>query len=105
MLLKMKPLLVLTSLLASVAKARPDDSANATTEPFVTQLDNETWVIGNDVWNMTQQRTYGVKLMYNGRDCVGEAVGHYVSYSMSETLNRHRGGTLTYATQMAQYRI
>jgi rhamnogalacturonan endolyase len=50
--------------------------------PFLNQIDNETWIIGNEVWNMTQQQTFGVKLMYRGKDCVGEAVGHYVSYSM-----------------------
>lgn len=61
-------------------------SASAMTaaqEPFLTKVGTNTWVIGNDVWNMTQGRTYGVKLMYKGQDCVGKAVGHYASYSMS----------------------
>lgn len=49
--------------------------------PFLSQVDNETWVIGNELWNLTQQRTYGVKLFYNERDLVGDAAGHYVSYS------------------------
>lgn len=49
--------------------------------PFLSQVDNETWVIGNELWNLTQQRTYGVKLFYKERDLVGDAVGHYVSYS------------------------
>jgi rhamnogalacturonan endolyase len=49
--------------------------------PFLSQVDNETWVIGNEMWNLTQQRTYGVKLFYKGRDLVSDAVGHYVSYS------------------------
>ena len=53
----------------------------AAKEPFLEQIGARTWVIGNDVWNMTQGRTYGVKLWYKGRDCVGDAVGHYVSYS------------------------
>lgn len=39
--------------------------------------------MGNDVWNMTQGRQYGVKLYYKDHDCVGDAVGHYVSYSES----------------------
>lgn len=55
----------------------------AAQEPFLTKVGTNTWVIGNDVWNMTQGRTFGVKLMYKGQDCVGEAVGHYASYSMS----------------------
>ena len=49
--------------------------------PFLSQVDNGTWVIGNELWNLTQQRTYGVKLFYKERDLVGDAVGHYVSYS------------------------
>ena len=79
------------ALLIGAASATPSDTstpsaapriARALTEPFLTQIDNETWVIGNELWNMTQQRTYGVKLMYKGRDLVGSAVGHYVSYSL-----------------------
>ncbi|KAH8896552.1 polysaccharide lyase family 4 protein [Thozetella sp. PMI_491] len=71
-------LIALVSLLAAVANAVAVDTAAG---PFLQQVDNETWILGNDLWNMTQQRTYGVKLMYKGRDCVGEAVGHYVSYN------------------------
>lgn len=51
------------------------------TGPFLTQVDNQTWIIGNDVWNLTQEVTYGVKLYYQDHDCVGDAVGHYVSYN------------------------
>ncbi|KAL1859734.1 hypothetical protein Daus18300_009456 [Diaporthe australafricana] len=51
------------------------------TGPFLSQVNNETWVIGNELWNLTQQRTYGVKLFYKERDLVGDAVGHYVSYN------------------------
>ncbi|KAJ0162431.1 Rhamnogalacturonate lyase [Colletotrichum tanaceti] len=50
-------------------------------EPFLTQIDTQTWIIGNDVWNMTQGPKYGVKLNYKNRDLVGNAVGHYVSYN------------------------
>ncbi|KAL0937433.1 rhamnogalacturonate lyase [Colletotrichum truncatum] len=62
--------------LASTTLAAP-----AKPEPFLTQVDNQTWIIGNDVWNMTQGLKYGVKLNYKNRDLVGNAVGHYVSYN------------------------
>ena len=55
----------------------------AATGPFLTAVGNQTWIIGNDVWNVTQGPKYGVKLYYKGHDCVGDAVGHYVSYSTS----------------------
>lgn len=72
-------LLSAASLLFSIVNALPSKSA---TGPFLTQVDNTTWVLGNEIWNVTQEQTYGVKLMYKEKDCVGEAVGHYVSYSM-----------------------
>ncbi|KAH8196324.1 hypothetical protein TruAng_009502 [Truncatella angustata] len=53
----------------------------APTGPFLRQVDNATWVIGNELWNLTQGQTYGVKLYYKDHDCVGDAVGHYVSYN------------------------
>ncbi|KAK1504392.1 rhamnogalacturonate lyase [Colletotrichum costaricense] len=56
-------------------------AAPTQTEPFLRQVDNQTWIIGNDVWNMTQGLKYGVKLYYKDRDLVGNAVGHYVSYN------------------------
>ncbi|KAJ3938512.1 uncharacterized protein N0V96_011239 [Colletotrichum fioriniae] len=56
-------------------------TAPTQTEPFLRQVDNQTWIIGNDVWNMTQGLKYGVKLYYKDRDLVGNAVGHYVSYN------------------------
>lgn len=74
----MSVLLLVASLIAT-AVAR----SNNATGPFLEQVDNQTWVIGNEVWNMTQQVTYGVQLYYKDRDCVGDAVGHYVSYSKS----------------------
>jgi len=49
--------------------------------PFLTSLSSNQWMIGNDIWNMTQGPKYGTKLFYKGQDCVGNAVGHYVSYS------------------------
>lgn len=65
-------LLLTTQALSVVSRA---------TGPFLTQVDNQTWIIGNDVWNLTQEVTYGVKLYYQDHDCVGDAVGHYVSYN------------------------
>lgn len=68
------------SLLAGIASTSPVKRA---TSPFLTSVGDLTWVIGNDVWNMTQGPKYGVKLNYKERDCVGDvATGHYVSYSM-----------------------
>ena len=75
-------LLSLGSLLIGAASALPTKRA---TGPFLTQVDNDTWIIGNELWNMTQGRQYGVKLYYKDHDCVGDAVGHYVSYSMFST--------------------
>ncbi|KAJ5995736.1 hypothetical protein N7481_002713 [Penicillium waksmanii] len=71
-------LLAAASLLLSTINAHPSKPA---TGPFLTQVDNTTWVLGNEIWNVTQQQIYGVKLMYKEKDCVGEAVGHYVSYN------------------------
>lgn len=65
---------------AAAAAARVFERA---TGPFLTQLNNQTWILGNEIWNMTQQVTYGVKLYYQDQDCVNNAVGHYVSYSKS----------------------
>lgn len=48
--------------------------------PFLQTL-NGSWVIGNDLWNITQGSVYGKPAYYNGKDIIGEAVGHYVGYS------------------------
>jgi len=48
---------------------------------FLKDNGDGTWIIGNDVWNMTQEKIYGSKLYYNDQELVGEATGHYVSYS------------------------
>jgi rhamnogalacturonan endolyase len=50
--------------------------------PFFQEINATTHVIGNDLWNITIGRQYGVKLFYKNKDIVGPAVGHYVSYSM-----------------------
>lgn len=58
-------------------------TAHAKQHGFLRDNGNGTWIIGNDVWNMTQEKTYGSKLYYKGTELVGEAAGHYVSYSTS----------------------
>jgi hypothetical protein len=48
--------------------------------PFLTQLDNQTWVFGNDLWNVTEGPYYATKLYSSilpGHDLVGTAYGHY----------------------------
>lgn len=48
--------------------------------PFLTQLDNQTWVFGNDLWNVTEGPYYATKLFSSilpGHDLVGTASGHY----------------------------
>lgn len=69
------------ALLAGSVLGRPSNGSRRA--PFLEEVDGETWVIGNELWNMTQGRQYGVKLYYKDHDCVGDAVGHYVSYSES----------------------
>ncbi|KAH8661883.1 polysaccharide lyase family 4 protein [Xylariales sp. PMI_506] len=71
-------------LLSSVLAAPP---RSATTEPFLTQVNSSTWIIGNEIWNMTQGINFGVELYYKDHDCVGEAVGHYASYNGVTNLN------------------
>jgi rhamnogalacturonan endolyase len=72
--------------------------------PFLTDAGNSTWVIGNELWNLTQGQQYATKLYYMNHDCVGDAVGHYVSYSKSDTLNC-KELWLTGSTQTAQQAI
>ncbi|KAK8024028.1 hypothetical protein PG993_012094 [Apiospora rasikravindrae] len=78
----------------------------APTGPFFQELGNNTWVIGNEIWNMTQGRQYGVKLYYKDHDCVGDAVGHYVSYNGAQSdlnwtsASIHNGGTYQGATYL-----
>lgn len=52
---------------------------------FLTQIDNQTWVIGNDFWNVTQGPSYATKLystILPGQDLVGAAYGHYTDIGM-----------------------
>lgn len=64
------------------ASAAPASEKAKKTKPFLQQVDSSTWVIGNGIWNLTQNRQYANKLWYKNTDLVDEAVGHYVSYSM-----------------------
>ncbi|VDB87394.1 unnamed protein product [Peniophora sp. CBMAI 1063] len=54
--------------------------------PFLQTL-NGSWVIGNDLWNVTQGTVYGKPAYYKGQDIVGEAVGHYTGYNGETNLN------------------
>jgi rhamnogalacturonan endolyase len=58
-------------------------TAQAKQHGFLKDNGDGTWIIGNDVWNMTQEKIYGSKLYYKDQELVGEATGHYVSYSKS----------------------
>lgn len=66
----------LGALMAGAATA-----SSAASEPFLIQLNSRSWVIGNDIWNVTQGPVQATKLWFGGKDCVGNASGHYVSYS------------------------
>ena len=68
--------------LAALAAAAPVEERAKKPKSFLKELGDSTWVIGNEIWNVTQNRQYANKLWYNGKDRVGNAVGHYVSYSM-----------------------
>ncbi|KAF2009250.1 polysaccharide lyase family 4 protein [Aaosphaeria arxii CBS 175.79] len=66
--------------LVPIAVAAPLEE-RAKSKSFLKQIDGSTWVIGNELWNVTQGQQYATKLMYKGKDLVGDAVGHYVSYN------------------------
>lgn len=66
---------------ASSSLAAPLEERAKQPKSFFKEVGNSTWVIGNDVWNVTQNLQYANKLWYKGKDRVGQAVGHYVSYS------------------------
>ena len=69
-------------LLGALAAAAAAVGASADAQaPFFRQVGTLTWEMGNDVWNVTQGRTWATKLWYRGCDCVGGASGHYASYS------------------------
>jgi rhamnogalacturonan endolyase len=45
--------------------------------PFLQQVTSSQWIIGNDLWNLTQGPTYATNLQFQGSDAVGKAQGHY----------------------------
>ncbi|KAF1940090.1 rhamnogalacturonate lyase-like protein, partial [Clathrospora elynae] len=67
--------------LAALAVAAPLEERAKKPKSFLKEIGNSTWVLGNEIWNVTQNRQYANKLMYKGADRVGDAVGHYVSYN------------------------
>jgi rhamnogalacturonan endolyase len=80
------------AVLAACAVAAPFEERRAKPKSFLKELGNSTWVIGNTKWNATQGRQYANKLWYKGKDRVGAAVGHYVSYSTFPVLHFEREG-------------
>lgn len=68
--------------LAALTVASPVEGRAKKPKSFLKELGNSTWVLGNEIWNVTQNRQYANKLYFKGADRVGKAVGHYVSYSM-----------------------
>jgi hypothetical protein len=73
------PTIALSLLLAGTSQAKQHG--------FLKGNGDGTWIIGNDVWNMTQEKIYGSKLYYKDQELVGEATGHYVSYSKSPSFS------------------
>lgn len=69
--------------LAALAIAVPVEERAKKPQSFLKELGNSTWILGNQIWNVTQNRQYANQLYYKGADRVGNAVGHYVSYSKS----------------------
>ena len=68
--------------LAALVAAVPLEERAQKPKSFFQETGNQTWVLGNEIWNVTQGPQYGTKLFYKGKDRVGKAAGHYVSYSM-----------------------
>ncbi|KAF2822834.1 rhamnogalacturonate lyase precursor [Ophiobolus disseminans] len=67
--------------LAALAAAAPLEQRAKKPKSFLKEVGNSTWIIGNEIWNVTQNRQYADQLWYKGKDRVGDAVGHYVSYN------------------------
>lgn len=68
--------------LAALVAAAPVEERAKKPKSFFQEMGNQTWVLGNEIWNVTQGPKYATKLWYKEKDRVGKAVGHYVSYSM-----------------------
>ncbi|KAH9861675.1 hypothetical protein J1614_011428 [Plenodomus biglobosus] len=71
----------LAAAFASLITASPLEERAKKPKSFLKELGNSTWLLGNEIWNVTQNRQYANKLNYKGKDRVGNAVGHYVSYN------------------------
>ncbi|TDZ16818.1 Rhamnogalacturonate lyase [Colletotrichum orbiculare MAFF 240422] len=64
-------------------------AVSAAKGPFLEQVNDSTWVIGNDHWNVTQGALYATRLYWDavpGADLVGSAAGHYVGYDGENNL-------------------
>lgn len=60
--------------------------------PFLTQVDAQTWVFGNDHWNVTEGKYYATKLFSSilpGHDLVGAAAGHYAGIGEQTPTSDH----------------
>jgi rhamnogalacturonan endolyase len=75
---------------AALAAAAPYEERAKKPKSFLKELGNSTWVLGNEIWNVTQNRQYANQLWYKGKDRVGNAIGHYVSYSRGHPLNSYK---------------
>jgi hypothetical protein len=71
----------LTGLASAGSSGHGDGKGNTQSGPFYLKISDTQHVIGNDLWNITIGPMYGTKLFYKKKDIVGNAVGHYVSYS------------------------
>ncbi|KAH7091595.1 rhamnogalacturonate lyase-like protein [Paraphoma chrysanthemicola] len=67
--------------LVALVAAVPLEERAKKPKSFLKEVGNSTWVLGNEIWNVTQNRQYANQLWYKGKDRVGNAVGHYVSYN------------------------
>ncbi|KAF1360133.1 galactose-binding like protein [Lizonia empirigonia] len=71
-----------TSIFAALATAKTIFAKG----PFLKQISLTQWIIGNDLWNVTQGETYATNLQYQGSGAVGKAQGHYAGYDGESNL-------------------
>ena len=64
--------------------------------PFLQQVTSSKWVIGNDIWNLTQGPTYATNLYFQGSNAVGKAQGHYAGVGTFFHRNLDRYAPYTY---------
>ncbi|KAF5020290.1 hypothetical protein F66182_7666 [Fusarium sp. NRRL 66182] len=58
-------------------------AVRASRGPFLQETGDGSWVMGNDLWNVTQGSVYAKNLYWKGvpgADLVGSASGHYLGY-------------------------